>query len=302
MPVIMRYKADKFKRKLDFSNVLIDYTVQKIKKNKNMLMNISGGTGEGKSIATLYLGQRIQRITNPTLPFTINQIVFRSTDFMRLIMGENALPSGSVIIWDEIGVGLNAKKSMSALNIALNNTFQVFRSKRYIVISSTPDFNFIDKSTRKLLHCHLETKGINYKYNINKIACQLMQFNPKLGKIYYHNFRLAVEGQPFRQLKNIYTGFPTGKIVKEYEEKKERYNQRIFKQTMKTLQKHDNMAPLTPKQETIYKMNQEGLTQNEIADSLGLDQQVIAKHLKAIENKSYEILRYGGFKKYKVAN
>jgi len=276
---------------LDFYKVIVNMAKYRIDNNKNYLFNVAGQTGSGKSLSALFLAEEIQKATLPSIPFDIRQVVFSGVDFMRLILGDNPLPKGSVIIWDEIGVGMNAKKAMTALNIALNNVFQIFRSRNYIFISTTPDHNFIDKSTRKLLHMFMEAKKIDYKEGTNQLLVNITQFNTKLNKIYFHNIKYKEDGQETIVLPFIYTKLPSDLLLKNYNKKKEAFNARIYKHTMGMLKTLENLSPLTDKQQQVYELNDKGFNAEDISKSIGKTKELVYVTLRAIEKKGYNVKR-----------
>lgn len=289
--VTLHYSTPILNNKYDFYKCLVEIARLRISNHKNFLLNICGQTGSGKSLSALYLAEEIQKVTLPEVLFDVRQVVFSGTDFMRLIIGSNPLPKGSVIIWDEIGVGMNAKKAMSALNIALNNVFQVFRSRNYIFISTTPDHNFIDKSTRKLLHCFLEAQKIDYKSKTNQVLLNMLQFNTKLNKLYYHNIKVKEEGKETIILPYIYTMLPSNDLLESYNKKKEAFNSRIYKNTINMLNKIENLSPLTEKQRIVYDLNQKGFSAEEVSKSIGKTKELVYKTLQLIEKKGYDVRR-----------
>ena len=148
LKMIVMQVPDKFdmEDRANYEELLVRWCASRIKRNKNVIMCICGGTGSGKSYAALHIADKVQqRIINE--PFKARQVVFTGTEFLQQT---EVLKPGSVILWDEIGVGLNSRRAMSNINIALNNKFQVFRHQNYVTILTTPDFGYIDKATRKL--------------------------------------------------------------------------------------------------------------------------------------------------------
>jgi hypothetical protein len=291
--VTLYYETNPFKNHLDFFKNVVKIASYRIANDQNWIANISGSTGSGKSVAALFLAEEIQKETLPSVPFAIEQVVLNGTEFLKLIVGKNPLPKGSVIIWDEMGVGMNAKKAMSALNIALNNVFQVFRSRNYVFISTTPDQNFIDKSTRKLMHCFMKAEKINRKEMSNKISINTLQFNPNVNKTYYHNIKVKIKGEPLMIMPVLHTIIPNDALYQQYLKKKEAFNNKIFNKTLDILKKIEDLRPLTEKQEKVYEMNQSGLTQAEIGKTLGKGADVISKTLALIKKKGYTVKKRG---------
>jgi len=121
----------------------------KIENNENVLAVFIGKPGAGKSFAALSLAE----ILDPD--FSIKRVAFNSTEFINILKDES-IPSGSVIVFDEAGVGINAKQFQSTTNKMINYIMQVFRYRNLIVFFTVPHFDFIDKSTRSLFHAMIE--------------------------------------------------------------------------------------------------------------------------------------------------
>jgi len=280
----------------NYYKLLVDYAVWRIKKKKNCLMCVVGGTGSGKSIAALFLAEEIQKRLLPDVPFTADNVTFKSSEFMEKTTGETALPSKSTIIPDEFGVNQNSRRSMTSGNILLNDVFQTFRSRQYCVILTTPDFSFMDKTVRKLLHIFLDTKSIDFKNKRNKLKVQIMQNNAKYGKIYYHSLKVSRPDQPTVKIPHIFTGLPSQELWDAYEKKKSDYQDELYERNLRAIKSEENLGELTEKQELVYSMNQKGMKQSEIADAMGLSATIIGKHLMACTKKGYKVQKfYAGF-------
>lgn len=284
-----------------------DYAVNRIRHDKNHLSIFVGGTGSGKSMSALALAEMVQKKLLPDIPFTENNIVFKGSDFISKIQGENALPSKSVIVWDEVSVfGLNSRRSMSNINVMLNNVFNTFRHQNYVVILTTPDFANIDVVVRKLLHTYVKTCKIDYKKGLNQLEVQYMQYNPRFGKIYYHTFQVMHKNGDRKIMKYFYSPLPSKELIEKYQAKKKEFTDELNKmvqlkltemeeEDMKTdAQKEEEKASrkkqLTPKQKEVYEMLNEGFTQTDIAESLGIKQPVVSNMVRVIKSKGYDVI------------
>ena len=68
-----------------------------------------------------------------------------------------------VIIFDEAGVGIMARRSMINLNVLVGTVAQSFRYMLGVVIITVPEMSFVDSQVRGLSHFVLRTQSINYK-------------------------------------------------------------------------------------------------------------------------------------------
>jgi len=70
----------------------------RIAKNKNFLAVFLGPTGSGKTYSAL----RFAETLDPE--FGIDRVAFSTIEFMKILLYDESIKSGSVIVWDETGV------------------------------------------------------------------------------------------------------------------------------------------------------------------------------------------------------
>ena len=80
---------------------LKQYIKYKLKRNQSILALWVGETGSGKSLSAISTAIRI----DPT--FNVDRIVFDTKSFLHLI--NSGLPKGSVVIYDDAGIGISNK-------------------------------------------------------------------------------------------------------------------------------------------------------------------------------------------------
>ena len=87
---------------------LLQWIRNRIKKNRNLIALFIGDTGSGKSLSSIRLAERV----DPN--FSVDRIVFTVKEFLDLV--NSGLPAGSVIVFDDAGLGINARlwQEMSA--------------------------------------------------------------------------------------------------------------------------------------------------------------------------------------------
>ena len=84
--------------------------------------------------------------------FDISRVVFGADEFINLLNTDESLVKGSVIMWDEAGVGMPAREWYSLSNRIISYVVQTFRVKGYILIMTTPSLKYIDSQIRALFH------------------------------------------------------------------------------------------------------------------------------------------------------
>jgi len=184
-----------------------------VRRNKNLLIIICGSTGSGKS----YCALTIARMISPKFNVT-KHVVFNVEDFMELL-NSGTLKRGSVVVWDEAGVGIPAREWWTISNRAINYVLQTFRHLNLCVIFTTPSFDYIDKQTRLLFHVYIETVRIDFERQVVVTKIFENTFNPRAGK----PFRKYYWFNGVKMIRhNI--GKPTKQMVKEYEQLKHEFS------------------------------------------------------------------------------
>lgn len=193
-----------------------------IRLNRNLLIIICGGTGSGKS----YCALTVAYLIDPSFDVK-TRVVFDVESFMALL-NSGKLKKGSVIIWDEAGVGIPAREWYTISNKAISYVLQTFRHLNLCVIFTTPSFDYIDKQTRLLFHVYIETVRINYEDKRVRVKVFENQFNPAMGKEYKKYFWIGgVKKERF----NI--GIPTKQMIKDYEEMKMEFSRKLRSEVQK---------------------------------------------------------------------
>lgn len=199
--------------------------------NKNELMVITGTTGSGKS----YTAMRFAELLDPT--FNINRVVFTQEELTTLLKDGN-LEKGSVIVWDEIGVNQSAKEWFEVTNKMINFVIQTFRNKNLIVICTSPNFNFVDSTTRNLFHSIVKC----YKSKTGRVYGKYYEIsvNDMTKKVYYK--RLKGPGGVI--LDGFEVSMPKDSICKAYEDKAAKYKESVIvkahAEVMAVKRKHEN--------------------------------------------------------------
>jgi len=262
----------------------IEYILSRIKKNKNFIGFISGATGSGKSYCSLRIAQELDS------NFTIDNCVFSGLELMNLINGKT-LKSGSVVVFEEIGVEMSNKNWQSVTNKMINYLFQTFRHRNFILIMNSPFMDFVDASTRKLFHAEFQTIGIDFKKKQAKLKPQLIQYNSRMQKFYYKRLKVittdgAVPIDVWRVDK------PSSALLKEYELKKKNYTDRLnIKITEELLALEGKQKKeLSDKQTEVLDKLKEGLIPQQIAEELECHLSNVKSIMTNIKKKGYKLM------------
>lgn len=183
----------------------------------------------GKSYAAL----RMAEIIDPS--FTVDRCVFDTEEFLRVLKGgldDKTLKRGSVIIYDEMGIGHSNRNFYDALNKALNYVFQGFRRENLIVFMTVPKMKFVDVQTRELMHYIINPVSIDKANGICWSRGYIVDQNSLLfGEPMYLN-KMKVCGNPIDGdvVESQYFGLrmPSEKLRTDYEAKKKEYMHGIY--------------------------------------------------------------------------
>lgn len=213
----------------------VSYAHQRIKKNKNFLLFISGSTGSGKSWSSLAIAEMVDP------EFNIDRVVFTALELMELI-NHGKLKRGSAIVFEETGVELSNKNWQSVFNKMISYLLQTFRHRNFILILNAPFLDFIDSSMRKLFHGELRTVSINRKKNTVKMRPLLLQYNSRLKKHYFKYLRIRTP-KGIVPIARWNIPRPSSKLIREYEVKKRRFTDALNREILEQLKKAKNAKP-----------------------------------------------------------
>lgn len=255
-------------------SIFTKYIGDRISKNKNFIACITGSTGSGKSYSAVRLGQ----ILDPD--FDHRNICFDAEELMGLIECKTKeLTKGSCIVFDEIQVTMGHLNFQDIVSKCLNSLFQTFRHRNFILIMTSPHFDFINASLRKLFHCRMETVFINPQEKICCLKPLLLQINQRTGKIY--NKYLRVRGVPIRKM-NV--GLPTKQLLDHYERRKTTFTNKVNAEIRKKLEDAKKKDRKTPTMDEVLKDWKAGLSARETSIRLGTNERNIFKYRKKLRD------------------
>ena len=201
---------------------LLQWIRNRIKKNRNLIALFIGDTGSGKSYSSIRLAETI----DPA--FSVDRIVFTVEDFMKLI--NSGLPKGSVIIFDDAGLGINARLWQEASAIVFGMVTQGFRYKQIILFITVPDDTFIERQSRRLVHIRFESTDVQGLMKPKLISRNT--FDPEHPLAKYPIIRRGIKKITIKLIK---FQMPSKEIVEPYEIKKNEYMESQFKKFQEQL-------------------------------------------------------------------
>lgn len=130
--------------------------------NQHATMITVGSTGMGKSWANLEIcyniglkfAEQLGGAWNDYFDYKNNIVIADMKQALSTI--KRMKKPYQITLFDDIGVGWNAREWQSVGNKALNAILQVFRTKKNVLLITLPDQFLIDKVPRRLVHYYME--------------------------------------------------------------------------------------------------------------------------------------------------
>lgn len=207
---------EKMKENLSKSVWLLQWLQNRIKKNRNVIALFIGDTGSGKSLASI----RLAELVDPN--FNINRIVFTVKDFLSLV--NSGLPPGSVIVFDDAGLGINARLWQEASSRIFGMLTQGFRYKQIMTFITVPDETFIERQSRKLVHIRFEATDVQGLMKQKLLSRNTFDPEHPMAK-----YPIVNRGLASITVKMVKFKLPDAELKEAYELKKKIYMEGRFK-------------------------------------------------------------------------
>ena len=200
------------------STWLIPWIRRRIDQNRNLIAIFVGDTGSGKSLSAVSLAEQIDP------EFSAGRICFTVQDLITLI-NSGKLKPGSVVIFDDAGLGVNARLWKNQSSVIFGMLTQGFRYMQIILLITVPKIYFIERQSRNLIHVMFESTDVQgimkpklpfpSPYHDDKIWFKYPQIQRGFKKI-------TIKTSRFR--------LPSPALVEAYEAKKKEYMESRFKE------------------------------------------------------------------------
>ena len=218
----------------------ITHTMNRLKENRTELVCIVGDTGTGKSYIGLQYANEVEKRFNRT--FTADHVVFNTLDFMKLV-NSDSLPKGSVILYDDAGLGISSKQWWEEEVKVFGRVIQSYRYKQIITVITVPDISFIVKEARVLLSLLLQTdprvQGIVYP----KLPIKPRNYSLERSRVYYGFPRVIYNGVKYK-IDMLKFDLPPSNLIADYEAKKESHIRAYYAGFEKELEKREKKRNL----------------------------------------------------------
>jgi len=180
---------------------------------------ITGEKGVGKSTFAIELDKQI---THTSYDEILENLIFEARDFMERIKKLK----NTMIVWDEVGLELFSRESMTTKNRLIAKIFQAFRFKYINVIFTIPSIWELDIELRRLANFHINVvwHGIGVVNRIYQGASYPlgMLYTANIPKDVYKRYFYKKELNYKRIIEQIDEKIMEKKIEKEYKLKRMR--------------------------------------------------------------------------------
>lgn len=192
------------------SDWLLPWIKERILQNRNLNAIFVGDTGSGKSYSAISLASQVDP------DFSADRIAFTTKKFLELVNSD--LRKGSVIIFDDAGLGIPAREWQSTSSKVFGLLFQGFRYKNLISLITVPSYQFIEKQSRMLMHLYFEATSVQ------GVMKPFRPFFPFRGADQMgFKFPTQVKDGVLQKITRIKFKLPPQKIIDAYEADKKEY-------------------------------------------------------------------------------
>lgn len=196
-----------------------------IKNSIGQNLYVTGAPGSGKSWFCLKIAEEISKLNE--VPFNVKtNVTFKPEEFLKAVNDEKQIPKGSCVIFEEVGVNINAKRSMTTINRIMSNVFQTVRQRGIVCILNAPDLGFLEKDVRKLLHFWFETERLLIHIKQCWIKPWIVEVRQSDGEIRYVYPRFG----DYDKITQLIATPPSKELTQQYAQYEKEYKEALRKE------------------------------------------------------------------------
>ena len=187
--------------------------------NQHVTCMTVGPTGSGKSFANLALCENLAvKLADhwggePRQYFSIENVAIISLENVKSVI-LNRLKKRQVILLDDFGTSMNARKWQAETNIIMNDIFQTFRMQQNFMGMTLPSSMLIDAVPRRLVHYFIEMEQAHFSKGVTVGKVFKAVDKPRQGKTH---FQYIKDGGKI--LRFVFPK-PSDEIIEEYNKKR----------------------------------------------------------------------------------
>lgn len=247
---------------------------------------ICGRRGAGKSRTLVEMARILDRKTDDTPRFKMENVCFSPQDFADKLVSN--MPRGTVIILDDAGIALYSKEALTKIVRRLGKILQSIRTKHYIILMSLPMFKMLEGHTRLMTPVFLDIVGRDEKRKQNLVKFQNLDVSTFTGDIYRRTLTKKVQKKHYlfdlpvqeREADTLRIDKPPKPIDDDYERHKEAFLRPWREEEAKAIKREAEKAFKVKKEtkevpELVEETSQNPKLLEELKDTKG----EIARHL-----------------------
>jgi len=229
--------------------------------NSNVVFTVVGDPGDGKSWASLKLGETI----HPN--FSMDHVAFDIVEFMEKVV-DDSFGQGEPIVLEEGSVEASAYDWHSMSNDVFRKVLDTWRTQNRMAIINLPNFKALEKGARRRTDAIVEMQEAKPWKGHSQA---------KFKKVKYNNISDNFT-TPFPILEGVRRKFlrftePSEELKEAYEQKKEEYtselNQRLLEQLLEE-KEEEQQKNRTPK-DIAHEIIDKGDVETYIKDNNGME-------------------------------
>lgn len=262
--------------------------------NQHTFMGLVGQLGKGKSEAAIRMAYDASRYLAdkkggvPEDYFTFENIAIITMD--EIIRVKKIQKRFGIYIYDDIGVGWNARDWNKKANKILNKIAMTARTKRNIIILTAPDDEHIDKVPRNLFNYRVDMEQALFKigYSVGKFREVKRDYKGKRLITPYIKVRTSTGLTKFARAK--FTRAPRH-ITELYEKHRDEIQDKMEQDDIKELEEINSELKGTNAEKQsnkkadilrpgIFAFHEDGMNQTRIAQKVGCSQKLVSTILR----------------------
>jgi len=286
----LQFVAAKPKKEPVYNEIVHEYVKNRIDRNKNFIGIFTGGTGSGKSFATIRFAFELSKIFDT--PFTIdNNVAFDFKDLLRKIHDNKVNKPGYCYVFEEVGAVGSGGSSMewqSQANAVFQSFLQTSRCLNQILLFNCPSFYDLSFKARKLCHFKWEADHIDIHRKVSYFLPFRLESkeNKKLNKekTYFFYLRYRTSNNLVKKFNKQMFRLPPKHLLEKYKEVKDDFVQEQIQGYLKDKEskKYDKIAAI------IERMIRNHLGRDEILEMTGISRRYYYLINKNVQEKRME--------------
>jgi len=210
------------------------WVAQRIARNRNVNIIITGDTGTGKTLSAITLGISLdkRRFTSENIVTNISDLYNKLVEKLKLDLNYK----GEVIQYEEPQEEQYKMKSTTHEATSFVQVLSTFRSLNMILIMTTPRQGDMQKSARSYFDVWIQTKRIDYKKELCYCSLKIGSYDESSGKMKWEFMRIRYKGE-LCIMNEVMFRLPPKEISDAYEQSKKVFQLDSYETKLKTIRR-----------------------------------------------------------------